>query len=224
MRAAGGMIAGLRKNLHAEDLLTTPLGFLLSFSWGGTWSFVMPPRRVYLPFALMMILLAYGVWRALRRRDASPVVWFALGTAALFIAALSYQSLVTLSVGNGSFAAWYLHSMAPVLALLVCIGIAGVAGIASLRRTLAVLWFYPPLFLLVMTIANTLYFAGCSAKLPGRMYYPGARAIECLADATRMYDNLAVLAFPGVGMALFAAGWIAMVAGLIRASCRCRSP
>lgn len=217
MQAAGGMIAGLRKNLHPEDLLTTPLGFFLSFVWGGTWSFVVPPRAAFLPFALMMTLMAYGVWRALRRRDANPVVWVALGTAVLFIAALSYQSLATLSVGNGSFAAWYLHSMAPVLALLTCIGIAEVAGIASLRRTLAVLWFYPPLFLLVMTITNALYFAGCSAKLPGRMYYSAARAIECLADVPRMYDNLAVLAFPGVGMALFAAGWIAMVAGLIRA-------
>ena len=224
MRAAGGMIAGLKKNLHPEDLLTTLLGFLLSFVWGGTWSFVMPPRLAYLPFALMMILMAYGVWRVLRRRDATPVVGFALGTAALFIVALSYQSLVTLSVGNGSFSAWYLHSVAPVLALLAYIGIAEVAGVASLRRTLMVLWFYPPLFLLVMTITNTLYFAGCSAKLPDRMYYSAARAIECLADVPRMYDNLAVLAFPGVGMALFAAGWVAMVTGLIRASCRCRLP
>jgi Predicted membrane protein (DUF2142) len=224
MRAAGGMIAGLTKNLHVEDLLATPLGFLLSFVWGGTWSFIMPPRVAYPPFALMMILMAYGVWRAPRRRDASPVVWFALGTVALFIVALGYQSLVTLSVGNGSFAAWYLHSMAPVLALLVCIGIAGVAEVAWLRRTLVLLWFYPPLFLLVLTITNALYFAGCSAKLPERMYYSAARAIECLADVPRMSDNLAVLAFPGIGVALFAAGWIAMVAGLIRASCRCRSP
>jgi hypothetical protein len=51
------------------------------------------------------------------------------------------------------------------------------------------------------------------------MYYPAARALECLTDTPRMYDNLAVLAFPGVGAALFAAGWIAMVAGLIGASC-----
>jgi hypothetical protein len=217
MRAAGGMIAGLRKNLHFEDLFTTPLGFLLSFVWGGTWSFVMPPRVAYLPFALMMILMAYGVWRALRR-GADPVFWFALGTAVLFIVALSYQSLVTLSAGNGSFAAWYLHSMAPILALLVCIGIAEVTGVAWLRRTLAALWFYPPLFLLAMTITNLLYFAGCSAKIPARMYYPRARAIECLADVPRMYDNLGGLASPGVGVTLFAVGWIAMMAGLIRAS------
>ena len=51
-----------------------------------------------------------------------------------------------------------------------------------------------------------------------------AGAGPCLADVPRMYDNLAVLAFPGVGAALFALGWIAMMAGLIRASCRCRSP
>jgi hypothetical protein len=224
MQAAGGLVAGLTKNLHLEDLFTTPLGFFLSFVWGGTWSFVVPPRAAFLPFALMMTLMAYGVWRALRRREGAPVFWFALGTGLLFIAALSYQSLVTLSVGNGSFAAWYLHSTAPVLALLVCIGIAGAAEVAWLRRTLVLLWFYPPLFLLVMTITNALYFAGCSAKLPERMYYSAARAVECLADVPRMYDNLAVLAFPGVGVALFAAGWIAMVAGLIRASCRCRSP
>jgi hypothetical protein len=225
MRAAGGMIAGLQKNLHAEDLFTIPLGFLLSFSWGGTWSFVMLPRVAYLPFALMMILMAYGIWRSLHRRDADPVTWFALATAALFIAALSYQSLVSLSAGNGSFAAWYLHSMAPLLALPACIGMAGIAGIAPLRRSFAVLWSYPPLFLLVMTITNALYFAGCSAKIPARMYYPRARAIECLADVPQMYDNLAVLASPGVGVALFAAGWIAMMAGLIRAvSCRCSQP
>ena len=76
---------------------------------------------------------------------------------------------------------------------------------------------YPLAFLPVVTLMNVLYFAGCAPKLPGRMYFAPSRAAECIADYSRMVDNLSVLALPGYGIALFALGWaIAAVAHAAR--------
>ena len=133
MHEAGGMIAGLMKNLRVEDLIMTPWGFVMSFVWGGTWSFIVPPRITYLPFVAMMAIMAYGVLRAMRQQGAGPIAWFPLVALGLFFAALTYYSLVTLSVGNGTSPAWYLHSMAPIMALLVGCGAAEAMRSAWLR-------------------------------------------------------------------------------------------
>jgi hypothetical protein len=78
---------------------------------------------------------------------------------------------------------------------------------------MGVLFVYALGFLAVMTTLNALYFAGCGPKLPGRMYFAWSTGIECLANAPRLYDNLAALAFPGLGIALFIAGWLLLLGG-----------
>ena len=80
--------------------------------------------------------------------------------------------------------------------------------LAWFRAPLALLMLYPLAFLPVVTLMNALYFAGCAPKLPGRMYFAPSRAAECVADYSRMVDNLSVLALPGYGLALFALGWV----------------
>jgi hypothetical protein len=213
MHQSGGMIAGLMKNLRVEDLIMTPWGFVMTFVWGGTWSFIVPPRVTYLPFVAMIAIMAYGVVRAMRRYGAGPIEWFALVALGLFFAALIYYSLVTLSVGNGTSSAWYLHSMAPIMALLVGYGALEAMRSAWLRRALTALWFYPLIFLPAMTVTNLLYFAGCATKLPGRNYFSRASGIECLADTPRMIEHLGAIASPRIGIALFVVGWaIAVVA------------
>jgi hypothetical protein len=84
---------------------------------------------------------------------------------------------------------------------------------------------YPLAFLAVVTLMNLLYFAGCAPKLAGRMYFARSRAAECIADFSRIYDNLSVLALPGYGLVLFALGWvIAVVAMLLAIKSLARSP
>ena len=213
MQETGGLIAGLMKNLTLVDLISIPRGMFLSFFWGGTWSFIIPPRVAYLPFLLFVVIAAFGVVRAMRRDAMQATDWFPVVTLALFFAALTYYSLVTITTGAGTSPAWYLHAMAPLMALLVGRGVVDAMRGPWLRRALTALWFYPLAFVAVMTTMNVIYFAGCAAKLPDRYYFSATRALECLADAPRMIGNLAAIAYPHIGIALFAAGWlIALVA------------
>ena len=113
--------------------------------------------------------------------------------------------------------AWYLHALAPILALLVGYGVAGTAATQWPRRIMGALLVYALGFLAAMTTINALYFAGCGPKLPGRMYFAWSTGTECLANVPRLYDNLAALAFPGLGIALFVAGWLLLLGGAMAA-------
>jgi 4-amino-4-deoxy-L-arabinose transferase-like glycosyltransferase len=215
MHASGGLIAGLRNNMRVTDLVQMPWGFALSFLWAGTWSFVVPPRIYLLPLVALALALAYGAYRSLRREGIQPVDWFALLTLGLFLGALSYHSAVALSTASGTSPAWYLHSLAPVLALLVGYGVYEAMQVRWLRLALAGLLLYPPLFLAAMTVTQALYFAGCAAKLPERMYFARSSGAQCLADLPRMIDNLSVLALPGVAIPLLIAGWACAIIAMV---------
>jgi 4-amino-4-deoxy-L-arabinose transferase-like glycosyltransferase len=209
MHAAGGLIAGLMRNASLADFFVNmPSTFAVTFLWTGTWSFVVPPRTALLPLVALATAVGYGAWRSLRRRGVHPVDAFTLLTAALFLAALIYHSAVALSSASGTSPAWYLHSLAPILGLLVGYGICELRRLAWVRVPLALLLLYPLVFLPAVTLMNLLYFAGCARKLTGRMYFAPARAAECIADYSRMYDNLSVLTLPACGLALFVLGWI----------------
>ena len=220
MRAGGGLISGLAQHLDAHTLLWAPWDFAVSFLWSGTWSFLIPPRVTMLPLLALAAGLACGCTRVLRRHPLAPIDWFALSSLALFIMALGYYSIVQLSLLGAVTTAWYLHALAPILALLVGYGIAGGTHAPWLRRSMGALVVYALGFLAVMTMLNALYFAGCGPKLPGRMYFAWSTGIECLANAPRLYDNLAALAFPGPAIALFVAGWLLLLGGAVVALAR----
>ena len=209
MHAAGGLVAGLMQNAGPVDFFVImPWTFAVTFLWTGSWSFVVPPRTALLPLVALALVVGYGAYRSLRRRGVHPVDAFTLLTAALFLGALTYHSAVALSSASGTSPAWYLHSLAPILALLVGYGIFELMRHAWFRLPLALLMLYPLAFLPAVTLMNVLYFAGCAPKLPGRMYFAPSRAAECIADYSRMFDNLSVLALPGYGIALFVLGWV----------------
>jgi 4-amino-4-deoxy-L-arabinose transferase-like glycosyltransferase len=215
MHASGGLIAGLMQNMRPMDLVLMPWGFVASFLWAGTWSFVVPPRLFLLPLVALLGMLGYATYRALRQRGVHPVDGFALLTLGLFLGALSYHSAVALSTASGTSPAWYLHSMAPILALLVGYGLYQAMQIRWLKLALGGLLAYPPLFLAAMTVTQALYFAGCAAKLPERMYFARSSGAQCLADLPRMIDNLSVLALPGVAVPLLIAGWAVAIVTMV---------
>jgi hypothetical protein len=214
MQASGGLIAGLMKNLRLENLIQIPATFVVSFLWAGTWSFIVPPRVTMVPLALLLAAAGYGAFRFMRRRGVHPVDGFAMLTVVLFLAALTYHSAVALSTGNGTSPAWYLHSLAPVFALLVGYGLTELLT-SRLKWPMIALMVYPLAFLPAVWTMSALYYAGCASKLPGRLYFSAAQARECLADTPRMIDNLSVLAFPRLGIALFVAGWIVAAIAMV---------
>jgi 4-amino-4-deoxy-L-arabinose transferase-like glycosyltransferase len=215
MHASGGLIAGLMQNMRPVDVVLVPWGFVVSFLWAGTWSFVVPPRLFLLPLVALLAVLGFGACCWMRRHRVHPVDGFALLTLVLFLGALSYHSAVALSTASGTSPAWYLHSLAPILALLVGYGLYEAMQTRWLKGALAGLLLYPPLFLAAMTVTQALYFAGCAAKLPERMYFARSSGAQCLAELPRMIDNLSVLALPGVAIPLLIAGWSCAIIAMV---------
>jgi 4-amino-4-deoxy-L-arabinose transferase-like glycosyltransferase len=215
MRAAGGLIAGLTKHLDSKVVTWAPWDVAASFLWPSTWSFILPPRVALLPIIALAIALGFQCLRYMYRHPREPVDWFPPLTLALFISALAYHSFILLSIVGATAPAWYLHSLAPILALLVGYGMQGAVSTSWHRGIVAALLLYVLAFLAVMTMVNVLFFAGCGPILPGRRYFAWSTGIDCLADPSRIYNNVAVLAFPELGGALFVVGWIFMLAGAI---------
>jgi hypothetical protein len=220
LKSVGGIVAGFQKNVDLLSVIRTPWGIVGSFLWAGTWSFILPPRITVLPIVIIGLMLVFGAWRYLKDRAMRPIDWLPILVLAFFVAALSQHSLVLLAISGNAAPAWYLHSLAPILALLVGYGIAGSADAAWSRRLMAVLIVYPPVFLLGATLLNLLFYTGCAPLIPGRRYFTWDSGVACLADYPRMLDNLDVLALPRIGIVLFVAGWTAMVTGTVMAA-RC---
>jgi 4-amino-4-deoxy-L-arabinose transferase-like glycosyltransferase len=217
LRASGGLLAGLAKHFDAVTVMRAPWDLAASFLWPGTWSFVQPPRLTVLPIAGLAAVLAFGCYRVMRQQRLQPIEWFPPATLALFAAALVYHSVVLFSFVGAVAPTWYLHSLAPILALLVGYAIAGTPPGPWQRRALTALCLYALAFLAALTIVNALYYAGCGAKLPDRQYFAWSTGVGCIANPSRLYDNLAVLATPGIGITLFLVGWCLLVIGVIRA-------
>jgi hypothetical protein len=218
LKAAGGLLAALKQNLDLSNLVRAPWSIVGSFLWASTWSFVLPPRTTVLPLALFGLVVACGTWLHFRRATIREVDGLALLSLGFFTAAIVQHSLVLLAMIGNPAPAWYLHSIAPILALFVGYGIANAASATWLRRFTTSLALYAPCFLLGATALNLLFFAGCGPLMPGRQYFSATDGARCLADLPRMYDNLAVLALPGIGLVLFVAGWSLLLAGVIAAA------
>ena len=217
LKSTGGLIAALSKNADVLSLVRSPFAMAESFLWGGTWSFVLPSRVTVLPIAVMVAIIGYGGYRYLRKHGPNLGDGFVLLTLVLFTIALLQHTLVLLALIGSPAPAWYLHSLAPILALLVGYGLADAMSRPWLRGALSVLLVYAPVFLVGATLLNVLFFAGCAPLLPGRRYFSRADATACLADLPRMRANLSVLAAPDLGVVLFLAGSLLLVIGAILA-------
>ena len=218
LNAQGGTLAELPKILTRYRLMLVAWVLPVSFLWYGTWSFVQPPAVAMVPFFALVAVLLFGASRYFRERGIDATGWFALLAFALFAAGLGYQSLILLILTANPAPTWYLHSISPILALLVGCGIAGVARFLWLRGLMNFVLFYALLFLAAVTLLDLLFFAGCAPLMPNRRYFSFEDGMGCLADFSRVHDNISVLAFPGLGLTLFLAGWLAALAGAIAAA------
>jgi hypothetical protein len=116
--------------------------------------------------------------------------------------------------------AWYLHAFAPVLALLVGYGLAGLLAWPRLRGLLFLLLLYPFCFLPIAFGLDALFFAGCGER-PSRFGYADyLPLLACMGDLPTVFARLSVLSFPATSVALFAAGWVCMLVGVLAAA-RC---
>jgi len=218
VNAKGATLADLPKVLTRYRLVLAAWVLSVSFLWYGTWSFLQPPGISMVPFFALVAMLLVGAYRYFRERGMGATEWFALLAFGFFAAGLGYQSLILLVLTANPAPTWYLHSISPILAVLVGCGIAGAARVFWLRQPMKILFFYALVFFPAVTLLDLLFFAGCAPLIPTRRYFGFEDGVPCVMDFPRVHDNLAVLAFPDLGLALFAAGWLAALAGAIAAA------
>ena len=166
------------------------------------------------PFFGLVATLLFGAWCYYRQRGGLRLPdRLALLTLVLFVVALGYHSVILLIATGNPAPTWYLHSLSPILALLVGCGIAGAAGVIWLRGLMTFILVYALIFLPAATFLNLLFFAGCAPLIPGRRYFRLDEGVGCLMDLPRIYNNLNVLTMPSIGIVFFLGGSIAMFAG-----------
>jgi hypothetical protein len=194
---------------------------LTTFLWSGTWSFVAPPYVLFVPYLALSGLLAAGCARLLVLRRPSATDWVPLLTLALCVAALFYHTLVYIAAFRVPVVtAWYLHAFAPVLAVLVGYGLAGLLAWPRLRGVLLLLLLYGFAFLPIAFGLDALFFAGCGER-PSRFGYADyVPLLSCMSDLATVFWRLSVLSFPATSIALFAAGWVCLLVGVLAAA-RC---
>jgi hypothetical protein len=212
----GGLLQGLSEKF---SLLKATAGLgatAMTFLWVGTWSATLPPRILEIPLTILVVVLAAGwISRAARTRLMSSLDAIALLTLVLFVAALLWQTLifmVLMAVYSGS--AWYLHSLAPLLAPMVGRGLAETATWRRARPLIGALLVYPLLFLPFATALQLFHYSGCLAPPIHEPHVGLSAAAACAAAPRELLGNLAVLGNPALGLPLFGAGWLAMLTGV----------
>lgn len=215
LEAAGGLLKGLQERATVRDLLLGLLMTVLTFLWGGTWSFVMPVLPLFAPFALLLLLLALG-WLAELRREREPLDVLPLVTLIVFSAALVRQTLVMIAlVGPTLAAGWYLHGIMPILAPALGLALAGATAMRAMRWATFAAMLYAPFFLLFAMTTQALFYAGCDAPRPSPFAGGVIGWAPCGLDVSTIYDRLSVLAYPQAATLLLVAGWMMLLAGVL---------
>jgi hypothetical protein len=221
----GGLLKGLSENFSPLMAIRGLGATAMTFLWVGTWSAILPPRMTEIPLAILVVVVAVGwIGCAARTKRISSLDVIAALTLALFISALLRQTLVyiaLLAVYSGS--AWYLHSLAPLLAPMVARGLAEAAMWRRARLLVSALMIYPLLFLPFATALELLHFAGCLDQPAGDPHVGLTAVAACAALPRELLSNLAVLGNPALAIPLFGAGWMAMLIAVVLVIARCLS-
>jgi 4-amino-4-deoxy-L-arabinose transferase-like glycosyltransferase len=204
LRERGGLIAGLTQHFSVGGLGRVIWAAGRSFLWSGTWlgSFV-----TLAPLVAMSLLIGCSYLYALPSYRMYPLVQITPLTLGFWALAITYPTLVFMSLGYFSFPGYYLHSFAPALAPVI-----GIAMMTDTRNRLArtVVWLllgYNVVFLFGAMFMQFLYFAGCDVPINV------ASARACWNDWQRMTENLDVLAYPLAALWLAAGGAIVLAWG-----------
>jgi hypothetical protein len=164
---------------------------------GGVCGLGLLTKATMLPFvAALGLFLTWRTWCA--RGDAAAV------RALVLIALLSTYS-----------PAWYLHSLAPLLAPLVARGLAEAAARRRARLFISALVIYPVLFLPFATALVLFYFAGCFNEPSDVAHFGLTIVATCAAFPHEVLSHLTVLGNPALAFPLVGAGWAAMLIGVV---------
>ncbi len=209
---------GLHQHLTLSAFFRMLGSFELSFVvWTGTWSLTSPPFLTLLPLLLGgALLIVYAVWFKIGQNSTLRES-LALLTLILFFLALVYQSMILMAVVGSPAPAWYLHSYVAVLWPLLAWSVAGALKNGLLTRILWAQIVYSLAYILLAVSAEIMFFTGCAVKPELSHYLDFSKAGACIADPGLVFERLAVIAFPGLGLVCFVTGFGLLATGSIGA-------
>jgi hypothetical protein len=209
-------LSGKRKLTRRCPRETSNHSTARTFVWAGTWSFVMPSLLSELPLIILLFVIVAAYLRAAVRAPPRGSEWIYPLTLVLFLTGLFHQALVYLALyATISVGAYYLHSLAPVLAPMLGRGLAEVQRWRAAKPFVGAVLLYPILFLPFGTGILALYYAGCGDKYPDHPFYDFSSAKSCVSNLTGIIHNLSVLSAPWLSIMLFIVGWALMLIGMI---------
>ena len=211
----GGLLKGLDKNFSLPLFIHSIGSIIVSFFWAGTWSGVYPPPVTEIPMmVLLCILAANWVWHTTSARESSNLEAIALLTLVLFIVALLHHTLILIALRHTYLPAWYVHSLAPLLAPIVARGLGQATSWRRMQPFVGAIVFYSVLFLPLATALLLFYFAGCFNEPSDISHFGLTVVASCVVIPREIFSKLSVFGDPGLAIPLFSAGWLAMLIGV----------
>lgn len=211
----GGLLLGLSNNGSLSSFANGFLYLAVTFLWTAIF---IPPLITYLPLLCVGLLLGWGNVKQFRFSNITATDWVALLTLLGLLIGLFNQMAVWIALwGAAEIPGYYLHSFAPVLALLVERGMGGIKASRLYSGPMVACLFFPLLFLPLGMIVQAQYFSGCSSNQSIVFYYNVFSSGPGATDVPKIIDNLSVLAFPQLAIGFFIFGWIFMFCGALAA-------
>jgi 4-amino-4-deoxy-L-arabinose transferase-like glycosyltransferase len=202
----GGFIANLEQHFSFYAFARGILATIVSWSWGGTWSLARLPTLLHVPLLALTAWIVAAYLLQLRRRPLTDPAWLSVWLFSIFGCGFLYHILISIAInGNGNTPGWYLHILMPWAAPAVGIGAHAIWQHHPARPVLVGSLLYAVLFQATALWAQIALFTGCATKDDNK-YYSFSGHYFCLDQADLLTARLAVLGWPMLAVAGFAAG------------------
>ena len=209
----GGLMANLQEKFSLYAFAREIIAILVSWSWAGSWSLVRMSPFLHLPLLLLTGWIIIGYAREARYHPLSATVWLPAWLFVPLFLGLVYHALVSIALGGIGTPGWYLHTLAPFLALAGGYGIAVIKRNPAGRLVLGFALVYAAVFLIVAIWSQAALFSGCAIKDDSK-YYQFSGDWFCLDQTASVADHLSVFGWPHVALLGIGAGFLCLAVAL----------
>src|SRR5262245_21607372 len=220
--AQGGLLTNLQQKFAVRYFARGVIALFASGYYTGTWSLARLPEYLYVPGLLLLALIGFRSYGRLKRLKLSEPEWGPFWIAAPVIAGFLYFVLarIALSGSGNDLAGWYFNVLAPVVAVVIGLGLRQPWLSRTEKWAIGVLSVYALAFFVAGQWAQTSLYAGCAIKTAESKYYVFPDRAFCLTRLPEMASGLGVLGWPRLAGALFVASLFCLVFGVIDLTAR----
>jgi hypothetical protein len=217
LEAQGGLIANLSQKFAMRYLARAFVALVASAYYTGTWSLTRLPELLYLPGLLLLALVAFRAALQLRSAPAGDPQWAPLWIGLPVFGGFLYRVLASIALiaSGNNVGGWYFNVLAPMMTLLVGLGLRDSLRSRMARAMTGGLAAYALLFFVAGQWAQTALYAGCAIKTAHSKYYVFPDGWFCLTRLGDMTRTLDVIGWPIPAAVCFLLGIICLLAGLI---------